>query len=90
VFCLIAPYVNSYRRFIAAHSAAVNLEWGEDNRTTGLRIPLSPPEACRVENSIIDMDCMGSIPTNRFPGGSLARTPLLVLAMLYYTLRDRF
>ncbi len=57
VFCLIAPYVNSYRRFTAAHSAPVNLEWGEDNRTTGLRIPLSPPQARRVENRIIGMDC---------------------------------
>ncbi len=57
VFCLIAPYINSYRRFIAAHSAPVNLEWGEDNRTTGLRIPLSPPVARRVENRIIGMDC---------------------------------
>jgi len=57
VFCLIAPYVNSYRRFVARHSAPVNLEWGEDNRTTGLRIPLSPPQARRVENRIIGMDC---------------------------------
>jgi len=57
VFCLIAPYVNSYRRFVAGLSAPINLEWGEDNRTTGLRIPLSPPQARRVENRIIGMDC---------------------------------
>lgn len=57
VFCLLAPYVNSYRRFIAEQSAPVNLEWGEDNRTTGLRIPLSPPQARRVENRIVGMDC---------------------------------
>jgi len=55
-FCLLAPYVNSYRRFMAAHSAPVNLEWGEDNRTTGLRIPLSSPQARRVENRITGMD----------------------------------
>jgi len=56
-FCLLAPYVNSYRRFMAAHSAPVNLEWGEDNRTTGLRIPLSTPQARRVENRVVGMDC---------------------------------
>ncbi len=43
-----------------------------------------------IDGTASRFDCMGSIPTKRFPGGSLARTPLLVLAMLYYTLRDRF
>jgi len=36
---MIAPYVNSYRRYVPDHSAPVNLEWGRDNRTTGLRVP---------------------------------------------------
>ena len=35
-------------------------------------------------------DLMASLPNPRFPGGSAIRTPLLVLAMLYYALRDRF
>ncbi|MEM7268624.1 MAG: FAD-binding oxidoreductase [Pseudomonadota bacterium] len=34
-------------------------------------------------------DAMASIPTLRFPGGAMLRSPLLVLAMLWYTLRDR-
>ena len=53
---LLAPYVNSYRRFTAGMSAPVNLEWARDNRTTGLRIPNSGPEARRVENRVIGMD----------------------------------
>ncbi len=34
-------------------------------------------------------DVMASVPVPRFPGGMLLRRPLLVLAMLYYALRDR-
>ena len=47
---LIAPYVNSYRRYVPDFSAPINLEWGHDNRTTGLRVPISSPAARRVEN----------------------------------------
>jgi len=56
-FSLLAPYVNSYRRFVRDDAAPINLEWGRDNRTTGLRIPLSSVEARRVENRVIGMDC---------------------------------
>ncbi len=34
-------------------------------------------------------DVMASVPTPRFPGGPALRHPLLVLAMLWYSLRDR-
>ena len=53
----IAPYVNSYRRYVANYSAPINLEWAEDNRTTGIRVPISGPEARRVENRVAGMDC---------------------------------
>lgn len=53
---LIAPFVNSYRRFSAGQSAPSNLEWAADNRTTGLRIPNSSPDARRVENRVIGID----------------------------------
>ncbi|MFS4437811.1 glutamine synthetase family protein [Paracoccaceae bacterium GXU_MW_L88] len=56
VVSLFAPYVNSYRRFIADEAAPINLEWGRDNRTTGLRIPISRTEARRIENRIVGMD----------------------------------
>jgi len=53
---LLAPFVNSYRRFTVGMSAPTNLEWAADNRTTGLRIPNSGPEGRRVENRVIGMD----------------------------------
>jgi len=54
---MIAPYVNSYRRYVKDEAAPVNLEWGRDNRTTGIRIPVSEPAARRVENRLPGMDC---------------------------------
>jgi glutamine synthetase len=54
---VLAPYVNSYRRYVKDHAAPINLAWGRDNRTTGIRIPLSNPSARRVENRIAGMDC---------------------------------
>ncbi len=54
---VLAPYVNSYRRFVRDYAAPVNLEWGRDNRTTGIRVPLAGPEARRIENRIAGMDC---------------------------------
>ena len=35
------------------------------------------------------LDVLESLPAIRFPGGTLLRTPLLVLAMTWYALRDR-
>ena len=56
VIPMLAPYVNSYRRYVPQGSAPINLEWGPDNRTTGLRVPISTPEARRIENRIVGMD----------------------------------
>ena len=53
---VLAPYVNSYRRYVPDFAAPINLEWGRDNRTTGLRIPISSPAARRVENRLPGMD----------------------------------
>jgi glutamine synthetase len=57
VMAVLAPYVNSYRRYVRDQAAPINLEWGRDNRTTGIRVPISPPEARRVENRLAGMDC---------------------------------
>ncbi len=54
---LLAPYVNSYRRYVPDFAAPINLEWGRDNRTTGLRVPISGPESRRIENRLAGMDC---------------------------------
>ncbi len=51
-----APYVNSYRRLSRYTSAPINLSWGFDNRTCGLRVPHSSPEARRVENRLAGVD----------------------------------
>jgi glutamine synthetase len=53
---IFAPFVNSYRRFVKGSQAPVNLHWGYDNRTTGLRIPVSNAAARRVENRIAGAD----------------------------------
>jgi glutamine synthetase len=56
VMCIMAPYVNSYRRLIRNTSAPINVRWGFDNRTVGLRVPLSDPENRRVENRVPSSD----------------------------------
>jgi len=53
---LAAPYVNSYRRLAKYTAAPINIEWGHDNRTVGIRSPISGPEARRVENRVIGSD----------------------------------
>ena len=53
---LFAPYVNSYRRFLNPWASPVNLAWAVDNRTVGLRVPDSGPEARRVENRLAGSD----------------------------------
>jgi len=54
--CLFAPYVNSYRRLVPGGASPINVEWGEDNRSAGLRIPVSPVVARRVENRLAGAD----------------------------------
>jgi hypothetical protein len=53
---VFAPFVNSYRRYVAGSQAPINLHWGLDNRTTGLRVPQRPAAARRVENRIAGAD----------------------------------
>jgi len=64
VMSLYAPNVNSYRRFTREVSAPINLHWGYDNRTTGLRVPDAAPKNYRIEN--------------RFPGADV--NPYLAIA----------
>jgi glutamine synthetase len=53
---LFAPNVNSYRRFMRDNSAPINLQWGVDNRTVGLRVPISNRSGTRVENRLPGAD----------------------------------
>jgi len=56
IMCMLAPYVNSYRRLTRDSMAPINVQWGYDNRTAGLRVPPSGPEARRVENRVPSSD----------------------------------
>src|SRR5579862_3223278 len=49
---LFCSNVNSYRRMTRYLSAPINVQWGYDNRTAGLRVPMSAPEARRIENRV--------------------------------------
>jgi glutamine synthetase len=51
-----APYVNSYRRIVKYGAAPINIQWGRDNRTVGIRVPDSDPAARRVENRVVGVD----------------------------------
>ena len=53
---LFAPYVNSYRRLARYTAAPINIQWGTDNRTVGIRSPVAPPHARRIENRVIGAD----------------------------------
>jgi len=53
---MFAPYVNSYRRLSPFMSAPINVRWGHDNRTCGIRVPKSAPESRRVENRVPGVD----------------------------------
>lgn len=53
---IFAPYVNSFRRFMNPDTSPVNLAWAIDNRTVGLRVPDSPPDARRIENRLAGSD----------------------------------
>lgn len=53
---LFAPNVNSFRRMRPSHSAPINVQWGYDNRSCGLRVPISDRNARRIENRLPGAD----------------------------------
>jgi len=53
---LFAPNVNSFRRMRPSHSAPINLQWGSDNRSCGLRVPVSDAQNRRIENRLPGAD----------------------------------
>jgi len=53
---LFAPSRNSYRRFEPDMFAPVNRRWGVNNRSAGLRIPVSPGHGRRVEHRVSGAD----------------------------------
>jgi len=53
---LFAPTVNSFRRMRPSHSAPINVQWGLDNRSCGLRVPMDDPQNRRIENRLPGAD----------------------------------
>ncbi len=53
---LMAPFVNSYRRLVRDNAAPINVQWGRDNRTVGIRIPEAKKTARRLENRVPGVD----------------------------------
>jgi len=51
-----APNINSYRRLVIGEVSPMNTEWGYDNRTCGLRVPMDTPENTRVESRFAGSD----------------------------------
>ena len=53
---MFAPNVNSFRRMRPDSDAPINVQWGKDNRSCGLRVPVSDPANRRVENRLPGAD----------------------------------
>ncbi|MGE7990544.1 glutamine synthetase family protein [Pseudomonas sp. NPDC089554] len=56
LLALLAPNVNSFRRLLPDNCAPVNVAWGHENRTVGLRVPSASAAATRVENRLPGAD----------------------------------
>ena len=50
------PTSTSYRRITKYLAAPINVQWGIDNRTAGLRVPLGDAASTRVENRVAGAD----------------------------------
>ena len=53
---LFAPNVNSFRRMHPDSDAPINVQWGTDNRSCGLRVPISNAKNRRIENRLPGAD----------------------------------
>ncbi len=53
---MFVPNVNSFRRMRPDSDAPINVQWGSDNRSCGLRIPMSDGKNRRIENRLPGAD----------------------------------
>ena len=53
---LLAPNVNSYRRFVPNYFVPTQRSWAFENRSVALRIPIGPDEARRIEHRVAGAD----------------------------------
>jgi glutamine synthetase len=56
VMPMLAPNVNSFRRLRPYSDAPINVQWAIDNRSVGLRVPISEGPARRIENRLAGAD----------------------------------
>jgi glutamine synthetase len=56
VMLLLAPNLNSYRRFVRDCHAPLAPTWGFENRTTAIRIPTDTAENTRLEHRVAGAD----------------------------------
>ncbi len=56
IAAMFAPNVNSFRRMRPAYDAPINVQWGLDNRSCGLRVPISDAANRRIENRLPGAD----------------------------------
>ena len=69
---VLAPYVNSYRRYVKDHAAPINLAWARDNRTTSPGWIATPISASRPPSPAA---CWAST-RNSAPTRNSAATPM--------------
>jgi len=53
---LLAPNLNSYRRFQRGTHAPLAPSWGYENRTVAIRVPADAPTATRIEHRVAGAD----------------------------------
>ncbi len=53
---LLAPNMNSYRRFQRGTHAPLAPSWGYENRTVAIRVPADAPAATRIEHRVAGAD----------------------------------
>ena len=61
ITCFLAPYINSYKRFVAGTFAPTKSVWSMDNRTAGFRVCGDGTKAVRVECRIGGADLNPSL-----------------------------
>ena len=60
----LAPYINSYKRFVAGTFAPTKAIWSTDNRTAGYRLCGADTKGIRIECRVGDpVDCDRRFPT---------------------------
>ena len=69
---ILAPHVNSYRRFAPGVHAPTYGDWGHDNRMSAMRVITAPAAAARIEHRVAGADCNPYLAFAALLGSALA------------------